>query len=137
MKLELASDPKLLGIARAAIEEMARCAGFSEDDSYAITLALGEALTNIIRHAYEGRTDQGIQLNFRCLGDRLEITLSDNGRGFDPEEVEIPPLGELRPGGWGRHIITQVMDEVQYERRQETNVLRMVKRLNRAERTGD
>ncbi len=137
MKLELASDPKLLGIARAAIEEMARCAGFSEDDSYAITLALCEALTNIIRHAYEGRTDQGIQLTFRCLGDRLEITLSDNGRGFDPEEVEIPPLGELRPGGWGRHIITQVMDEVQYERRQETNVLRMVKRLNRAERMGD
>jgi anti-sigma regulatory factor (Ser/Thr protein kinase) len=131
VRLELPSDPKLLCIVRGVVDELARLRGFSEDDSFAINLALGEAMTNIIRHAYEGRTDCAIQLVCRPHGDGLEFIIMDRGVGFDPDSIPKRPLGELRPGGWGRHIIGQVMDEVCYERREETNQLRLVKHHSR------
>lgn len=127
MKLELPADPKLLCVARGAIEALARLAGFCEDEAFTINLALGEAMTNIIRHAYDGRLDATFQLVCMRQPGGLEFVLLDQGRGADPAQFRAKPLGELREGGFGTHIIAQVMDEVSYERREGTNQLRLVK----------
>ena len=127
MKMELPTNPMLLCVARGAVEALARLVGFSDDESYTINLALGEAMTNIIRHAYEGRNDRTFQLVCLRLPDGLEFLLLDQGRGADPTKFQSKPLGELREGGFGTHIIAQVMDEVRYERREGTNWLRLVK----------
>ncbi len=129
LKLEWPSDPQLLGVVRSTVEQLARVAGFAEKESRSITLAVDEAITNIIRHAYEGRNDQDIELLCRSYLNRLEFLLSDHGRSVDPSELRGRALGEVRPGGLGTHIIAQVMDEVRYEPLPGRNQLLLVKYL--------
>ena len=133
MKLELPTDPKFLCVARGAVEALTKLVGFSEEESYTINLALGEAMTNIIRHAYDSRHDRSFQLVCVRLPEGIEFLLLDQGRSADPAKFKAKPLGELREGGFGTHIIAQVMDEVAYERQHDTNRLRLVKLRSKRE----
>src|SRR5690242_16034430 len=62
LRLELPSNPALLCAVRGAIERLTESFGFSPEDCRAVTRAVDEALTNIIRHAYCGRADRPIEL---------------------------------------------------------------------------
>lgn len=137
MKLELASDPQLMCVVRSAVEQFAAVAGFSEADCRAIVLAVDEALTNVIRHAYGNRHDQSIVVAFQRLGggpeasekDRagLAIEIVDRGKSADPGALRGRALEDVRPGGLGTHLIAQTMDEVCYEPQADHNRLRLVK----------
>jgi serine/threonine-protein kinase RsbW len=127
LKLVLSSDPRLLGAVRGAVAELASAAGFAEEDCRAITLAVDEALTNIIRHAYDNRHDKSVELTCRSLDNGLEFILRDRGRPVDPAKVCARPLEAVRPGGLGTHIIRQIMDRVCYEPLPDGNELRLVK----------
>src|SRR5690348_8604670 len=104
LKLEMRSDPRLLVVARKMVEELASVCGFPEQECCAITLAINEGLSNIIRHAYHNRHDQMLELS--CRGDEkgLEFTLVDHGEPVDPARVCARPLEEVKPGGLGTHI---------------------------------
>ena len=65
LKLELPSDPSLLCAVRGAVERLTEYFGFSAPDCRAVTRAVDEALTNIIRHSYKGRPDQPIEVLFQ------------------------------------------------------------------------
>ncbi len=127
LKLQVRSDPRLLGVVRNAIRQFALVCGFPEDQSESLTLAVEEALTNVIRHAYENRNDQMIELTCLELERGIEFVLIDRGRPPDLAKVCGRPLGLLQPGGLGTHIIREVMDRVNYEASPEGNVLRLVK----------
>lgn len=135
MKLSLPSDPSLLCAVRGAVERLTESLGFSQEDSRAVTRAVDEALTNIIRHAYNGRADQPIELSFRAVAKQgaagesegLEIVLCDQGPAIKKEELCGRALDEVRPGGLGLHFIQKSMDVVEYTRARETNCLRLVK----------
>ncbi len=62
LKLVVPSDPRFLCIARALASEVSRICGLSEESSQGVTLAVDEALANIIRHAYKNHYDQEIEL---------------------------------------------------------------------------
>ena len=62
LKLELHSDPRLLCVVRGALERLTEVFGFSPPDRRSVTRAVDEALTNIMRHCYNGRTDQPIEV---------------------------------------------------------------------------
>ena len=127
LKLELPSDPELLSVIRSAVKEFAVVTGFSEDDCRSIIVAVDEALTNIIRHAYHNRHGEPIGLVCQRRDDGLEFILTDRGEPVDPAKLHGRPLGEVRTGGLGLHIIEEIMDQVQYERVPEGNRLRLVK----------
>lgn len=135
LRLELPSDPNLLCAVRGAVERLAESFGFSEEQARAVTRAVDEALTNIIRHAYGGRADRPIEMNFRALhgpadnaaADGIEILLCDRGPAIKPEQLSMRALEEVRPGGLGLHFIQQSMDVVEYKRANGTNRLRLVK----------
>ena len=61
LRLQLQSNPQVLCGVRGAISPIAASLGFNEEDCRAITLALDEAITNVIRHAYGGRLGRGIR----------------------------------------------------------------------------
>lgn len=92
-------------------------AGFNGDDFvYLIELAISEICTNIIRHAYAeagGNLDGRITL----LNNGIQLDFYDTGTSFDPNTVPRPEtnLGELVEGGYGLHIVRQIMDVVSYE----------------------
>jgi len=135
LTLQITSDPNLLCAVRGTVERLTEAFGFSAADCRAVTRAVDEALTNIIRHAYSGAPDRAIELAFRSVappdghfsGDGLEITMSDHGPAIDPEKLCGRALGDIKPGGLGLHFIRQSMDVVEFQRANETNRLRLVK----------
>ena len=136
LKLELHSDPKLLTVVRGALERLTEVFGFSAPDRRSVTRAVDEALTNIMRHCYQGRIDQRIEV--RCTrvsrssapdGAGLEILLCDYGPEVDPAKLRGRRLDEIKPGGLGLHFIRQSMDTVEYQRAGGTNQFRLVKYL--------
>jgi serine/threonine-protein kinase RsbW len=114
------------------IVQQAKEAGLDEADIYAVDLAVDEAITNIIEHAYGGEGIGNIQCTCQVKEDGLTITLRDFGRPFNPEEVPAPNikarLKDLRSGGAGLFLIRKMMDEVRFEFDPSTgNLLTMVK----------
>jgi anti-sigma regulatory factor (Ser/Thr protein kinase) len=121
MKFAMPSDPRYLPVVRGAIGPLAAAIGWDESECGAITLAVDEALTNIIRHAYHSRADGLIELECCESADGLEITLLDNGDAPDRLKICARELGCDQPGGLGTHIIKKVMDRVSYEASPEGN----------------
>ena len=73
-----------------------------------------EAASNIIRHAYQGRTDQRIRVAAEAFTDRLVLRLMHRGTAFDPTTVQPPVFDGSRDGGFGVYIIARCVDEVRY-----------------------
>src|SRR5438105_13136397 len=77
LRLELPSNPALLCAVRGAIERLTESFGFSPEECRAVTRAVDEALTNIIRHAYGGRADRPIELIISSIRGRSEEHTSE------------------------------------------------------------
>lgn len=140
LKLDLRSDPKLLRPVRSALERLAELLSFSPEEARAVTRAVDEALTNIMRHTYEGRLDQPIEITFSRIpcpasvgqGNGLEIVICDCGPAVDPAKLQGRALEDVKPGGLGLHLIHQSMDSVEYRRGEGENQFRLVKYFGRA-----
>lgn len=112
-KLHFTSDSsQLAGVRRTARDFLANC-GFEECHTELLVLALDEACTNIIRHAY-GHEGEPIRLEMEKLRDRVRFTLRDYGRSCDIKRIRSRELEDIRPGGVGVHIIRQAFDFVKY-----------------------
>jgi len=127
--IRMASDPRLLPVVRGVASELAAAWGFEDEQCRGIALAVDEALSNIIRHAYKNRCDQEIELHCEAHADCLEFTFIDRGEAADPSRICAQPLDEIALGGRGTHLIRQIMDEVCYERVPGGNSLRLKKSL--------
>jgi anti-sigma regulatory factor (Ser/Thr protein kinase) len=136
--MELPSNPDVLCVVRNALAELAAKLGFSEPECRAVVLAVDEALTNIIRHAYLGDPERTIEATFHRIhgpgegksGDALEIVLEDSGVTANPEKMCGRALEDVRPGGLGLHFIRESMDTVEFSRSNGKNQLRLVKILH-------
>ncbi len=113
--IRLASDPKLLKIVRAGIAHLCDLAGFPEEQRHRATLAVDEACTNIIKHAYGGATDKPILITARLIENGIEVVLRDFGAKADLERIKPRELDDIRPGGLGVHLIRSAMDAVVYD----------------------
>ena len=139
VKIAIPSDPELLGVVRSAVASLAETMGFASSDCGSVTLAVDEAMTNIMRHAYRSQRDRPInvicrRVKARSNGDGkqrpgLEITLVDYGPAVDPTRLTARSLDEIKPGGLGLHFIRECMDVVSYMRADSANRLRLVKLL--------
>lgn len=127
--LTIASDLRLLGMARAFVERVCQAAGFDENTTHLIVLAADEAVNNIIRHAHQDRPDAVVQILCFLHPDGIEIQLIDEGAPFDITAVPHLDPGELRVGGRGVFLMRSLMDELSCQPRGGGgNTLRMVKR---------
>jgi serine/threonine-protein kinase RsbW len=105
---------------------------------YAVQLAVDEAFTNIVEHAYGGESDEKIECICQISGDGLSISLRDCGKPFDPCIVPTPDLDaaleDREVGGLGLYFIYQLMDDVQFsffddpQTGKPCNILKMFKR---------
>lgn len=117
---------------RDFVVEIAKEAGFQDFDLYAVELAVDEACSNIIEHAYGGENKGNIELTCNLTARGLEIILRDNGKTFNPAIIPEPNFGlgieELKPGGAGLFLMRKMMDEVTFDfSKASGNVLTMVK----------
>ena len=101
--------------ARRWVTDQARMAGFDKESVFAIELAVGEALANIIEHAYQNKPGRQIHLMLTIDEVKLFLIIRDFGRKFDLNSYHPPDLDEAKEGGYGVYLIEQMMDEVRYE----------------------
>src|SRR6516225_7048507 len=128
---EMLSQARCLPIVRATVAQLAATVGWSESEARCITMAVDEALSNVIRHAYHGRTDARIEMRCRAGEDQLEIRIRDTGDAPDRSQICAAEVGCDRIGGLGTHIIRDVMDAVSYESDNDGNWFTAIKRLRR------
>jgi len=95
LKMELHSDPGMLCVVRAAMEQLTDVFGFSAPESRSVTRAVDEALTNIMRHSYGGQVDRPIEILCHRVpkrtgtGDGFEVLLTDRGpAAWHPASVQ-------------------------------------------------
>jgi serine/threonine-protein kinase RsbW len=114
------------------VVQAAKAAGLNAEAVYAVDLAVDEACTNIIEHAYGGETKGNIRCTCTAMKNGLKIVLHDTGRPFNPARVPPPEvkarLKDLKSRGAGLFLMQKMMDEVSFEFTQgEGNILTMVK----------
>ena len=119
----------------AFVTQAARAAGLNDDEVFHVEMAVDEACSNIIEHAY---AVQSGDINLACTCSttgELEIVIRDSGQPFDPVEVPLPntdapaDLDQLSEGGLGLYFMRKLMDDVRFEFVQgQGNTLTMIKR---------
>jgi anti-sigma regulatory factor (Ser/Thr protein kinase) len=117
--LRVSSDPRLLAVIRGVIQVWLEVCGLLEDRRHEVVLAIDEACSNAMRHAYKGRTDEPVDLVLSASEEWVEITVSDQGTPCPRECSEYRPLvapapDEVVPGGLGVRLIHEVFDEVRF-----------------------
>ena len=118
-ELEISSDLNELARARAFVREVCRTLpgpALEEESVSQLELAVTEAASNVMRHAYRGRPEQLIQLDAEVFADRIVLRLHHLGETFDPGAVKTPAFDGTQDGGFGMYIIAQSVDDVQYYR---------------------
>jgi serine/threonine-protein kinase RsbW len=104
--------------------------GIAAEDAARILILLEELLTNLMKYGYPDRAEPGqAEIALALNGGRLEIEFIDDGCAFDPLKGLPPnldePLAERPIGGLGLHLLRSLADGIQYERRDDNNVIRL------------
>ena len=119
LRLAVRSDPMLLSSIRGLVHGWLDSWDIEKEIADDVVLAIDEACTNAIRHAYEGRCDGSVELTLHAEEEHFEFRVSDQGVSCPPECAERRPLAppdldNLEPGGLGIQLIHKVFDEVDF-----------------------
>jgi serine/threonine-protein kinase RsbW len=111
--LEVPAKPEFLLLARLAATGVGRSAGASEETIADLKLAVTEAVANAVRHAYPPDSPGRVSVELSADGGRLEIAVSDDGRGLGDAELTSDGPSEPGESGMGLSIIRAIADEVE------------------------
>jgi PAS domain S-box-containing protein len=117
-ELDLVSDLRQLRSIREFVRRFARelpGGPMDETSTWELELAVNESASNIIKHAYHGRSDQRIHLEAEAFPDRVSVVLEHLGEPFVPGSIPHA-TDRARDSGFGTHLIAHTMDEVRHER---------------------
>jgi serine/threonine-protein kinase RsbW len=116
VEVTIASDLAEARRIQTLIEEALQASAYSEHDIFSIKLALEEALVNAIKHGNQMDPDKRVFVSYTITAERFDIRITDEGPGFNPEEVPDPTAIENieRPCGRGLLLMRGFMTEVQY-----------------------
>lgn len=117
--MTIKSKTAYLNKVRKFVSSEARKFGFSDEEVNKITLAVDEACTNIIKHAYRYAGDHPIYLKLNTQNNSFEIMIEDHGMPFEPESIKMPDMKEhiksYKRGGFGMYMMKSLMDKVEYK----------------------
>ena len=138
INIDVVTDPRLLASVRGLVRTYLQTEGFSSERASEIVLAVDEACTNAIRHAYGGNTAARLSLTVREQDSAIEFIVKDEGVPVALEKCErravaAPDPTSLKPGGLGVQLIYSVFDEVEFHPG-ETSGNRVVMRVKRPEK---
>jgi sigma-B regulation protein RsbU (phosphoserine phosphatase) len=118
-RIEIPSALGELAQARAFVHQFCQSipgGALGAESTEELCLAINEALSNIMKHAYRGRTDQRVSIGAEAWPDHVVFRLHHLGEPFDPAAVPPPNFNGLRENGFGFYMISQLVDEVRYLR---------------------
>ncbi|MFC5465538.1 anti-sigma B factor RsbW [Lederbergia graminis] len=120
IEMKIPAMPEYIGVIRLTLSGIASRMGFTYDLIDDLKIAVSEAITNAVQHAYDEEEDGQILIGFSLYEDRLEVMVADSGASFNLEETlkEVGPYQDksdielMREGGLGLYLIESLMDEV-------------------------
>jgi anti-sigma regulatory factor (Ser/Thr protein kinase) len=131
---ELNVEPQVSEIPRLLdwVETCCGSDGVADELRYKVMLALEEAVTNVINHAFaDVPPPHRIRVRIDITDALFAAEVIDNGRVFDPTSAPDPdltlPLEQRTPGGLGIHLMRNVMDRLHYKHETGSNTLRLEK----------
>lgn len=131
------SDFNELARIRDFVKDHAQRSGFKEKDAYNISLAVDEACSNLIKHAFYFDTSQQICIEIELNKNYFVINVIDKGDAFNPLDVPQKNMKEYltqyNRGGLGIHIMRSVMDDISYtpsSKANSQNILKLKKIMN-------
>lgn len=110
VRIDIPSHPKYLSVVRAITERLGRVYGMDRKLIGDIKLAIDEACSNVIKHAYQGDTSKKIKLTYEINGKSFKVIVDDNGLKADMVTLKGRNLDDVRPGGLGIHFIRKIFD---------------------------
>lgn len=133
VRLSFPARAEYVALARLALTGLADIAGLPPELLADLKLALTEAVSNSVRHAYADGAGF-VSVAYELSGTRLAVEVVDDGNGFDPERPPQLEGAELTEGGLGISIIRTIADELEIQSQSGArgSRLRFVKRLQRA-----
>ncbi|HSR52863.1 MAG TPA: ATP-binding protein [Acidobacteriota bacterium] len=118
-RLQFPSSTENLAMVRSFLDNIGKQAGMPEGEVAKIQLAVDEACSNVIEHAYGHDQSKEVMVGVSYDDSQLMIAIVDRGRGFDPSTVRPQQLKDLvaerQTGGLGLQLIRSLMDEVRYD----------------------
>ena len=111
VRLRIPAKAEYVTLCRLALTGLAQLRAMDDATVADIKLALTEAVSNSVRHAYDDSTDGHVDIRYELHPDRLDIEVVDDGAGFDPDEPPALEGEELSEGGLGIAIIRTIADE--------------------------
>jgi serine/threonine-protein kinase RsbW len=120
IEMKIPAKPDYLGVIRLTLSGIASRMGYTYEVIEDIKIALSEACTNAVQHAYSEHEVGEVIIGFGIYEDKLELMVADSGKSFDFIETknELGPYTEsstvdqLTEGGLGLYLIEALMDEV-------------------------
>jgi serine/threonine-protein kinase RsbW len=112
VRLTIPARPEYITLCRLALTGLSRLANFSEELLADLKLALTEACSNSVRHAYADDEGGVVHIVYDLEPGRLVIEVTDEGGGFDPQDSAADE-DDLTEGGLGIAIIRAIADEVE------------------------
>ena len=118
VRLTIPARPEYITLGRLALTALAGVRPVSDEALHDLKLALTEACTNSVKHAYEEGGEGTVDILYELQPDRLAVEVGDAGAGFELQESDGANGEELSEGGLGIAIIRAVTDEVEIEPRE-------------------
>jgi serine/threonine-protein kinase RsbW len=131
IRLRIPARAEYVVLCRLAMTGLAQVRSLPEDIVADLKLALTEAVSNSVRHAYAAHGDGHVDILYELQPDRIGVEVVDDGAGFDPDEAPSFDGEDLAEGGLGIAIIRTIADELEIESKPGVrgSRLRFVKRL--------
>ena len=130
-ELSLPSQIETVATAAAAVAEFINRSGISDDAAFGIDMAVREAVTNAVLHGNREDDNKTVDIVLKSSPDAVEISVHDQGPGFNPADVPDPTAKEniMKTSGRGIFFMRTFMDEVDWLIRPEGGTtVRMLKR---------
>jgi len=130
---ELKNDQSELDRLCEACEELGKSIGLSDKSVFEINLALDELFTNIISYGFKDQKEHSIKIDISVDDNQLHMRIEDDGIPFNPLAVKPPDfqcsIEECQIGGLGIHLIKKLMDDFQYQRVGDKNVIKLKRKI--------
>jgi serine/threonine-protein kinase RsbW len=116
IEITISSRFENIELVQVIAEHLCENAGLDEDGSHWIGMAVREAVANAIKHGNKLDIRKKVSATFELRGYELEIQISDEGEGFDPEKVSDPlnPQNLMKTSGRGIFYMKTFMDQIRY-----------------------
>ena len=127
--LRIPAKPEYIALARLALSGLAQVRPLEPETLADLKLALTEACSNSVRHAYREGRDGTVDVRYELNGSKLSVEVVDEGGGFDVDATADGELGALDEGGLGLAIIRALTDELAIDSHERGSRLRFAKKL--------